>query len=96
MNIPARPFLEDGVLSKKTEIKNAMAKEVKKAIEGGSANWDKVGGLAVGAVTEFVSSDYYKTHTPNSPATIKRKGSDKPLIDGGNLYTSVSYIVKDK
>lgn len=30
--------------------------------------------------------------TPNSPATIKRKGSDKPLIDTGQLRQSIRAI----
>lgn len=92
--IPARPFLEDGVLSKKKEIKGAMAKEVKKVVEGGTPNWDKVGTMAVGAVQELVRSDYYKSRVPNSPKTVKYKGSDQPLIDGADLINSLSYVVE--
>ena len=90
---PARPFLEEGIESKKTEIVTAMKQEAKKALEGGSANWDKVGTMAVGAVQEFVRGDYYKSTKPNSKKTIEYKGSDKPLIDGGNLIQSLQYVV---
>lgn len=31
---------------------------------------------------------------PNSPATIAAKGSDKPLIDTGELRKSITYVVK--
>lgn len=101
MNIPPRPFLEDGVLSKKTEIKNTMAKEVKKAMESNSANWDKVGTMAVGAVNELVRSDYFKERVPNAPATIRQKTvdgkvGDTPLIDTGRMMQSLSYIVEGK
>lgn len=92
--IPARPFLEEGIESKKKEIADALKQEAAKAIGGGSANWDKVGTMAVGAVQEFVRSDYYKSTKPNSKKTIEYKGSDKPLIDGGNLIQSLQYVVQ--
>ena len=95
-NIPARPFLEDGILSKKKEITKAMETETKKAREGGTPNWDKVGTMAVGAVEELVRSDYFKSRVPNSPKTIKYKGSDTPLIDGGDLIGSLTYVVEAK
>lgn len=92
---PARPFLEEGIESKKTELSEALKIEAKKAIDGGSANWEKVGTMAVGAVQEFVRGDYYKSTKPNSKKTIEYKGSDKPLIDGGNLIQSLHFVVTD-
>lgn len=91
--IPARPFLEEGIESKKKEIYAAIAQEAKKNESGGSANWNKIGTMAVGAVQEFVRSDHYKTSVPNSPSTIKYKGSDTPLIDGENLIGSLTFKV---
>lgn len=92
--IPARPFLEEGIASKKEEIKNALQNEAKKVLNGGQANWNKVGTMAVGAVQEFVRGDYYKTNIPNGPKTIKYKGSDKPLIDGANLINDLKFVVQ--
>ena len=92
--IPARPFLEDGITSKKEEIKNALQNEAKKVLNGGQANWNKVGTMAVGAVQEFVRGDYYKSTKPNSKKTQEYKGSDKPLIDGGNLIQSLQFLVQ--
>ena len=76
-NIPARPFLEEGIASKKNELTQAMKEEAAKAINGGSANWQKVGTMAVGAINEFVRGDHYRNTVPNSPKTIEYKGSDK-------------------
>lgn len=92
--IPARPFLDDGINSKKDEILDVFRKEAKKAIDGGSANWNKVGTMAVGAIQEFVRGDYYKTNEPNSKKTIDYKGSDTPLIDGADLINSLEFIVQ--
>lgn len=92
-SIPPRPFLEQGIASKKEEIKKALQEEAKKALDGGKANWNKVGSKAVGAVQEFVRGDYYKTNVPNSKKTQEYKGSDKPLIDGADLINSLVYVV---
>ncbi len=93
-SIPPRPFLDEGLESKKEELKKALEKEAEKAVNGGKANWNKVGTMAVGAIQEFVRSDYYKNSVPNSQRTIDYKGSDKPLIDGADLITSLSFVVK--
>lgn len=91
--IPPRPFLEEGIESKKKELKAAMQEEAKSALNGNKANWNKVGTMAVGAIQEFVHSDYYRQSVPNSPKTIAYKGSDTPLIDGADLINSTSFIV---
>lgn len=94
-SIPARPFLEEGIESRKKELTEALKQEAKKVVDGGQANWNKVGTMAVGAVQEFVRSDYYKTNIPNSKKTIDYKGSDKPLIDGANMIQSLQFVVQD-
>lgn len=94
-NIPPRPFLEEGILSQKDEIKKEIDTQLENVKAGKMANWDKVGTKAVGAITEFVRGDYYKSTVPNSPKTIQYKGSDTPLIDGGNLIQSLTYIVQE-
>lgn len=94
--IPARPFLDDGIESEKRKLAEAIQEQLKKIKDGQSPNWDKVGTMAVGAIQEFVRSDYYKNAVPNSPQTIKEKGSDTPLIDGGDLIGSLTYILEGK
>lgn len=93
-DIPARPFLEDGIKQNLGKLKRAMQDEVKKVKEGGKANWNKVGGMAVGAIKEFVKSDYYKQRVPNAKRTIEYKGSDTPLIDGAHMIESLQYLVE--
>ena len=93
-NSPARPFIEEGLLSKKDELKKEIGIQLDKIKDGKLANWDKVGTKAVGAVQEFVRSDYYKSHVPNSRWTIEYKGSDTPLIDGGDLINSLEFVVE--
>lgn len=92
--IPARPFLTDGINEKKEEIRAEIEKQCRALAEDKKPNWDKVGTKAVGAIQEFVRGDYYKTRIPNSPATIKAKGSDTPLIDTAEMINALTYVIE--
>ena len=48
----------------------------------------------MGAVQRFVRSGYYKANVPNSRHTVEFKGSDTPLIDGGDLVNSLEFVVE--
>ena len=94
--IPARPFIEEGLLSKKEDLKQEFEKQLENVRTGKGANWNKVGTKAIGAVQEFVRSDYYKSTKPNSPKAIEYKGSNTPLIDGGDLINSLEFVVQEE
>ena len=95
-SIPARPFIEDGIKNGTDEIDKQIEKYWKKQIEGG---WIPNEGLhaiavtAIGEIQKLVRGDYYRDEYPNSPETIKAKGSDKPLIDTGQLMNSLTYVI---
>lgn len=93
---PARPFLEDGLNSQAEKIRAEVGKQIQNVRNGGGANWDKIGTMAVGAIQEFVRGDYYKANVPNAEKTIEYKGSDTPLIDSGDLLNSLEYVVEGK
>ena len=93
-HIPPRPFIEEGILSKKDELRAEIGNQLNNIKDGKRANWNKVGTKAVGAIQEFVRSYYYKSHVPNGPKTIRYKGSDTPLIDGGDLINSLAFVVE--
>ena len=95
-HIPARPFLYDGITKSKKEIVKVMKTEMEKTVKGEKTNWKKIASFTVGKIQEFVRSDFYKKHVPNSNETIVRKGSDTPLIDGGDLMGDLSFIVEKK
>ncbi|WVH13983.1 hypothetical protein CASP1_00062 [Alcaligenes phage CASP1] len=87
--IPARPWLDVGV--------DTGTKEYLETIEEGIAEGldskqilEQVGALAVGYTQQFITD---LRDPPNADSTIKKKGSDNPLIDTGNLRQSVTYSV---
>ena len=94
--IPSRPFLKEGIENDITRLKDALKAESEKTVRNQKPNWEKVGTMAAGAVQEFVRGDYYQSTKPNSQRTIEYKGSDKPLIDGGDLIGSLAFIVEEK
>jgi len=105
-DIPARPFLEEGILTKKNEIGVLIQEHYTKRVEGKDKRptLKRICAEAVSAVQDFVRSDYYKETVPNAPATIDRKSrrqkgkyllSDKPLIDTGDMLNATTFVVKE-
>lgn len=104
--IPARPFLEEGILSKKNEIRDLIRDHYVKRVEGGNKRpgLKRIAAEGVGAVQEFVRGDYYRQTVPNAPATIARKSrrqkgkvlqSDKPLIDTADMINATTSVIKE-
>lgn len=91
ISIPSRPFFRNA-------IKDNSGKWVELASKQISAGKDFR--TALGLVGEQARGDIIrsidKTSTPpNSPATIARKGSSKPLVDTGIMRRSVSWRVAE-
>jgi hypothetical protein len=92
---PARPFLRNSVDENEDVIRDQCGKELKKLTTGATAETvlKRVGALGVRLVQEKIESGSFE---PNAPSTIKKKGSDKPLIDTGRMRQSVKYVVKKR
>ena len=53
----------------------------------------ETGAFQVSLIQEKIKNGSYEE---NKEATIKRKGSDKPLIDTGRMRQSVHYVIEKK
>ena len=92
---PARPFMKQTAVDYKSKITNHANKALKKAINGGGAEevLNSIGSFTKGKMQlEIKNGDW----EPNSPYTIAKKGSDKPLIDTGRMRQSIVYVIKEK
>lgn len=91
--IPARPFMKQSFENHEDELR-AACERVNAALASGKSVEQALDALGVaikGLVqTEIVDGGF----TENAPSTIKKKGSDKPLIDTGTMRQSVNYVVK--
>lgn len=90
---PSRPFLRMSVDENEDVIRSQCGTELKKLTTGGTAETllKRVGALGVRLVQEKIGSGGFAA---NAPSTIRKKHSDKPLIDTGRMRQSVKYVIK--
>lgn len=95
--VPPRPILEPALDNSKDEIAEEMKKSVLTALEGGNIGptIEAVGMLGQNVARDWFTNPQNKWHK-NSPSTVRRKGSDNPLIDTGELRKAITYTVKEK
>ena len=96
VNIPSRPFMRDSVDNHMDELGNEIAGWCKKIVNGEMQAHEmmmNIGMMQKGLMQEEIARGSF---VPNSPATIKKKGSDKPLIDTGIMRSSVYYQIVEK
>lgn len=95
VHIPSRPFLRDSVDAHAAEINAFLQSMRTQLVKGGSAEkvLKEIGVFQKGLIqNEIVHGNF----VPNSPETIKRKGSDVPLVDKGTMRDSVNYVIREK
>ena len=92
---PERSFIRYTIQSKSKEIKGLGRKLYTQVLEGKISpkkGIDLLGSYTAGLIQKtFVNNDW----KPNKPATSRRKGSTKPLIDTGQLRQSISWSTDD-
>lgn len=95
-NSPPRPVLEPALENSKDLISEQMKKAINAALDGGDVQIeiDKVGQIGENAAKDWFTNPENKWPV-NSKETVKRKGSDNPLIDTGELRKSIKYVIRD-
>lgn len=94
-NIPPRPVIDITLKEEKEKINQKFKKALNVILNGGnpSVELEKLGIYITNKIkAKFGSEDL----APLQPSTIKAKGSDRPLIDTGQLRNSITYVVRKK
>lgn len=93
VGIPARPFMQPTVNEKKDTWVTIIEKQLPKVALGKMSAFDVLDlvGIAAAADIQTKISSIYTP--PNAPATIRAKGSAKPLVDTGLMLASVQNAV---
>ena len=93
--IPARPFLRQSVDGNEDKIRAHCAQQARAIARGGTAEeaLKKIGIHMKGIVQKTIKEGSF---VPNAPSTIRKQGSDKPLIDTFRLRQSVNNHIKPK
>jgi hypothetical protein len=95
-HIPPRPVLAPSIEQNKALITPPLRSAVQHAMAGEPYRQDleNAGTIAANGAKRFIS-DPGNGLAPNSPATIKAKGSDKPLIDTGELRRAITWVIQE-
>lgn len=95
INSPSRPFLRKSVDENQDKI-NAFLQGTKQDLLSGKpaeSVLKEIGIFQKDLIQEKITEGSY---VPNAASTIRKKGSDKPLIDSGKMRQSVNYVIKKK
>ncbi len=92
---PARPFMRQSFENHEAELQAACDAANKVLADGGTAQQalQKIGVFAKGLVQQEIVDGGF---APNAESTVKKKGSDKPLIDSGLMRESVNFVIKGR
>lgn len=91
--IPARPFMRETI--EQTDNWAAESAKVHNAVIDGIDPYVAAELLGQQAASDVQNTIYDGDFVPNSPSTIKKKGSSKPLIDTTQLVGSITYTVEE-
>lgn len=93
--IPSRPFIRNTVDLHQDEINQMLDQMAVQVLNGATAEYvlNQMGSYLKGKMREEITDGEY---VPNAPETIRKKGSDQPLIDLGGMYNGVQYQIKKK
>ena len=90
--IPPRPFFRNMIAAKQGEWPKALAELLKSTKMDAHKALDVMGEAIAGQLRQSIVDT---NHPPLSPATVRRKGFDKPLIDSGHMMNSISHEVEE-
>jgi hypothetical protein len=95
-NIPARPFLGPGITEAMPELRAVAGQVVRQVLTSldpavAAKGMEIIATGLEAAVKKKILTGHF---APLKPATIRRKGHSKPLIDTGQMYDSVEGRVR--
>lgn len=93
---PSRPFMRQSVDNHQKEIVAFCQAKIRELCSGKTTAEQILKELAVfqkGLIQKTIVDGSFE---PNAPSTIRKKGSDRPLIDTGRMRQSVMTIVDRK
>ncbi|WP_304067442.1 hypothetical protein [Megamonas hypermegale] len=97
--VPPRPVLEPAIEDSKEiiaeELKQANISALDRNPAQAEAHLNKAGMLAQSAAQNWFENPK-NGWPPNAESTIKKKGSDVPLVDTNELRKSITYVLRDK
>lgn len=95
-NMPPRPVIEPAIEDKFDQISEVIKQGAIKGLEGDMEGFRQDYDLA-GLMGQTASINWFdnpkNNWSPNAESTIKKKGSNAPLIDTGAMRKAITYVV---
>lgn len=93
--IPQRDFMTKAIEDNKEKIEKLVIKINQKILEG-KLDRDKGLGILCQAIVDMMKTSINSGEfEPNKPSTIRRKKSDKPLVDTKQMANSLDWELKE-
>lgn len=92
--IPPRPFMDNAIADNRGTVRDILAEQAQLLVTGETTLSEVMENLGIEGVNWIRDAIRATNSPPNSPTTIRIKGSSKPLIDSGKMHGAVSYEVK--
>lgn len=93
---PPRPVIEPAIEANKEEIAELLEEAASERMQGNKREWLnnlRKAGMMGQNVSRGWFTDRRNGWAENAPATIKAKGSNRPLIDTGAMRRAITYVV---
>jgi hypothetical protein len=98
-NIPPRPVLEPSIEANKGIITPHLGAAAKAVMDqrpdAAERELERAGMIASNCAKRWFT-DPRNNWPPNAPSTVEEKGSDRPLIDTGQLRRAITYVVREE
>ena len=96
MGVPARPFM-DLARGKMQELYRVEMAKLAENIRAGNINIERtLNAIGMKAAEEVRKAIFDGGWAPNDPETARRKGSDRPLVDTGEMARRATHHVRRK
>jgi hypothetical protein len=95
--MPARSFIRGALFENRDQIREHIAKEMERVVKGRKTALEAVaaiGRFVVKLVKKRINTTSHWAKA-NAPATIVRKGFDRPLHETERLARSISWSIRD-
>jgi hypothetical protein len=92
--IPARPWMSTAATENEEKYGQMAARQSQRIIDGATTVQAAAAAIGIEARNDLIDSIQNGNWAPNAPATVKKKGSSKPLVDTGAMQRAITVRVK--
>jgi len=92
-NIPERPFMQNAMRANRSSYRAAMISSASKILRGETSLRSVLSKLGTKAQGDIQAEITALSSPPNAPSTIRQKGSSNPLVDTGEMRSSITWTI---